>query len=162
MTKKRKPGRPKGSRNQATIVREVGRMLTTISQGEEAERVTIAEAMVRLLERRTMTGDVAADRTLTKLRARVAPEAEKAEVGILLVPEQLTPEEWVRRAEILNRFCEKPEMPPGEPDNGPGNRLGDAGSSGGGSTSGPAPSGGPKPHPPGPPPRNPMRNRLIR
>ena len=110
MTSKRR-GRPKGARNEATIVREVGRMPTTITQGEEKMQVTIAEAMVRLLERRTMTGDVPADRLLAKLRARIAPRDEDEKPAILLVPEPLDQDEWIRRAEICNQFTEQPGMP---------------------------------------------------
>lgn len=153
MTSKRKRGRPKGARNEATIVREVGQMLTTITVGGKEVRVTVAEAMLLLLERKAMTGDVRADRALTKLRSRLTPEDDNANFGILLVPEPPDESEWIRRAEILNEFREPLEM--AEPPTG--SKLE------GLPMSRPSGSGPPlRPRPPGNPPWPNMSGRLIR
>ena len=153
MTRKAKKGRPKGSRNERTIVREVARMQTTISEAGKEERVAIAEVMVRLLERRTMTGDVAADRLLAKLRQRVAPEDEGNKPAFLLVPEPLDAAEWIRRAEIRNGFIEPPLMPPAPPGTIPGPQPPSRPSGSG------RPPGSPPPDKPPPPS---LRGRLIR
>lgn len=153
MTRTKKPGRPKGSRNQSTIVREVGRMLTTISEGGSEERVPIAEAVVRLLERRAMTGDIAADKALARLKLRMVPAHEQEPATLLLAPEPLKAAEWIRQQEILNHLRETPEEA-GEPS---------------GASSDPKPPGGGsgsatpvRPSPPHKPPRPSMRGKLYR
>jgi hypothetical protein len=153
MTSKSKRGRPTGARNQATIVREVARMKTTITRAGKEERVTIAEAMVWLLERLTMTGNVAADRLLAKLRRRLAPEDDEQSYGIMVVPEPLSQHEWIRQQTILNQFRTPPELPASSAGPAPDG------------TAPPIPSGsGPpaRPKPTDRPPWGNMHGRLIR
>ena len=139
MTDKRKSkrGRPKGARNHRTIVREVAMQQVTIKGDGGAKTVKIGEAMLLLLERRTMSGDVAADKALTRLRNQIIPQADDDECGFLLAPEPLGEEEWIRQQEILNSFREKP-------DEGGGLAGGGKGPGDGGET---APSGAPQPNP---------------
>ena len=114
MTKRAKRGRPPGSRNERTIVREVAAQQVELTEQGEKRKVTIAEALVLSLERLAMNGEVTAYRALDKLRRKLAPEPESG-TGVLLAPAVLPPEEWIRQAGIRNRFASAPEMPLGLP-----------------------------------------------
>lgn len=110
MTRRAKRGRPPGSRNERTIVREVAAQQVELKEQGEKRKVTVAEALVLSLERFGMRGDVAAYRALDKLRRRLAPEPESG-TAVLLAPAVLTSEEWIRQVEIHNLFAIAPEMP---------------------------------------------------
>lgn len=147
-------GRPRGSRNEATIVREVAAMRTTITEGSDTRSVSIAEALVLLLERKVMGGDIPADKHLAKLRNAIAPEPP-GDAGVLLAPEVLSEEEWIRQQEVINRFSEAPDMPAGSLEAGFGTTVPRVTRSVSG-------AGGSSARPPTDPPRPSMRNRLIR
>lgn len=104
----RKRGRPKGARNIGTIIREVARERITMREGDIAQSVTIAEALLLKARQLAMTGDIRLDKELDKLRQQLDPPTAEAS-AYLIAPEQMNAEEWIRRAEIANRFSKPPE-----------------------------------------------------
>ena len=109
--------RTKGARNVRTIVHEVAREQVAARNGEADRKISVAEAVLLQIRHLAMKGNIAADKALDKLRVRNNMEPQE-HAGILLVPKPLATAEWIRQAEIANRFREKPEMPPGNAQDG--------------------------------------------
>ncbi|MFC6487693.1 DUF5681 domain-containing protein [Nitratireductor sp. GCM10026969] len=102
----RRTGRRKGARNVKTIVEEIAREKHTVKHGDEMRRLTTVALVFEALKRKALEGDVRAIRLLDRLRERFC--REESETGLLLVPDDMEPQEWIRRAEIRNKFAKKP------------------------------------------------------
>lgn len=105
-----KRGRPKGSRNMSTILRELASELVVVRDARGSRKVPLKEALLLKLRQLMVQGDIKSDKFADKLRAQVAPE-QAALPGLLVVPEPMSEEEWIRRAEIENQFKQAPEDP---------------------------------------------------
>ena len=103
---KRSRGRPKGARNYKTIVNEIARERIRVKENGTTRFVSTVELLLKALARAAVTGDVQADRYIEGLRDRLTPEAVEG-TGWLVVSELVSPEEWIRRAEIHNRLVAK-------------------------------------------------------
>ena len=99
-------GRPQGSRNTKTIVQEFARERHKVKEGGRTRTVTTTELLLRLLVVMSMKGDVRASKIIEGLRDRFDPSME--EFGYLVVPEEMTPEEWMRQQKIENEFRRRP------------------------------------------------------
>lgn len=104
-------GRPPGSRNEATILRELAAQKVTIRDADGTRTVTYMQANTLRLLHKAARGDLRVDKRLDLIRARLQPEQTEV-AGVLLVPGMMEEAEWVRQAEIRNRFAERPEMDP--------------------------------------------------
>lgn len=109
MTKPRR-GRPKGARNEKTILTELANKRVTLREGKNTRQVTLLEALLHELRRRVMAGEIAAARLVDRLRPR-QEMASRSGAGLLLVPGSLTPQEWIRREEVRNLYRQAPQMP---------------------------------------------------
>lgn len=96
----------KGARNVRTIVQEIARERHKIRIEGCVRTMTTAELVVLALNKKAMAGDVRAAREVDRLRDRHGPV--EATGGLLVVPDEMSPEEWMRRAEIRNRIAEPP------------------------------------------------------
>lgn len=99
-------GRPQGSRNTKTIVQEFARKRHKVKEGGRTRTVTTTELLLRLLVVMSMKGDVRASKIIEGLRDRFDPSTE--EFGYLVVPEEITAEEWIREQKIENEFRRRP------------------------------------------------------
>lgn len=107
-------GRPKGARNVRAIVRDLaGEPVASRDAGGERQ-VPVVEALLRKLQHLAMAGDIEADKALDRFRQHVDPEPA-AKAGLLVVPQTLSQEEWIRRARIENALKSEPVMPPPAP-----------------------------------------------
>ena len=102
----RRGGRMKGARNVRTIVQEIAREGHKVRIEGRIQTLTTAELVVLALSRKAMAGDVRAVREIDRLRDRHGPVETTG--GVLVVPGEMSPEEWSRRAEIQNRFRKRP------------------------------------------------------
>jgi len=102
----RRGGRMKGARNVRIIVQEIARKRHKVRIDGCVRTVTTAELVVMALNKKAMAGDVRAVREIDRLRDRHGPV--EATGGLLVVPDEMASEEWIRRAEIRNRFAEPP------------------------------------------------------
>lgn len=105
-----KRGRPKGSRNTTTILRELASELVMVRDARGSHKVPLKEALLLKLRQLMVQGDIKSDKFADKLRAQVAP-VQAALPALLVVPEPMSEAEWIRRAEIENRFKQAPEDP---------------------------------------------------
>lgn len=102
----RRSGRMKGACNVRTIVQEIARERHKVRIDGCVRPMTTAELVVLALNKKAMAGDVRAAREIDRLRDRHDPVETTG--GLLVVPGEMDPEEWMRRAEIRNRFAEPP------------------------------------------------------
>jgi len=89
-------------------VQEFARLKHTVRINGQPRKVTTVELLLEALKAKALQADVPANKELERLRDRFTPVVKDG-VGYLLAPETLTPEEWIRRAEIHNRFAKKPK-----------------------------------------------------
>lgn len=106
--KKKRGGRPKGARNAKTIVNEIAKEQHTLRIDGKTCKVNTVELLLHVLTAKAMTGNLPAQKLLEKLRDRYAPKVTSSD-GYLVVPEGLSNEEFLRRAEIVNKYKEPPK-----------------------------------------------------
>ena len=87
-------GRPKGSKNTRTIVRELSAERHVVKENGQPVSYTTAELLFITLARKAMTGDVRASKLLDKYRAMFELEPAEMPGGVLLVFDDMTMEEW--------------------------------------------------------------------
>lgn len=92
-------GRPRGSKNIKTIIHTIAHERHVVKQDGVNRVYTGVELLLLTLSRKAMRGDVAASRLLDKYIAIYNPEDEQLPGGLLVVPEPLTTEEFIRHAE---------------------------------------------------------------
>lgn len=100
-----KRGRPPGAQNLKPIVQAFAAQ--KIAVGPDGQEITVAEAVLIRLRDAYLKGNRKAEARLDKLRERIVPREDG---GVLVMPDQLSPEEWVRRAEISNEYREMPTL----------------------------------------------------
>ncbi len=92
-------GRPRGSKNRKTIVREIANEAHAVTEdGQRRQRSTL-ELILLTLRNRAAEGDVRAFRAYTKYLAKFEPQETHSKGGYLVVPAEMTPEEWIRDQE---------------------------------------------------------------
>ncbi len=102
-------GRPKGAKNRKTIVKAVANeMHTLIEDGKRRRRSTLDLVLLRL---RNMVLEDKNDRAFEELHRLIKayqPQATNDDAGCLVVPAEMTQEEWVARQEELNKHRKPP------------------------------------------------------
>ena len=95
-------GRPRGSKNRKTIVREIMNEMHTVTEDDRRRRRSTLELMLLAFRNRAAEGNVRAFRAYKKLLAKYEPQDTHSNLGVLLVPATLTPEEAIAESEKLN------------------------------------------------------------
>ena len=102
-------GRPKGSRNRKTIVKEIANYQHTVREnGKRVLRSTFELVLQRLREKTLKDGNSRAWDELHRLIKIFEPQNTLEGVGVLVAPAQITQEEWIARAEEDNKHCKPP------------------------------------------------------
>ena len=109
-------GRPKGARKLRTLMHDLANEPVVINDADGDRQVPMYMALLRKLQYLAMAGDIEADKALDRFRPRVDPEPT-SKPGLLVVPQTLSQEEWIRRAKIENGLRSEPTMmaPPTSP-----------------------------------------------
>lgn len=103
-------GRPKGSKNRKTIVREVAHELNTVAEnGKPCKRSTLELVFLKLRNMALEAKNVSAFNEFYKLCEIYQPQIVNSNVGYLVAPAEMTPEEWLAEAEEANKTAEPPE-----------------------------------------------------
>ena len=103
--------RTKGARNVRTIVHELAAMKIVIKDANgESRKVTVLEALIMKAQHLAMTGNIAANKHIDRMRSKLVLDDQKPP-GILLAPKIPSKAEWIRRAKIANGLAERPDMP---------------------------------------------------
>ena len=102
-------GRPKGSKNRKTIVKEVANEMHTVTENGEPRKRSTLELVLFKLRNMALAGKPAgAFEEFNRLTKAYLPQAPSGNYGVLVVPADMTPEEWVARAEERNKTAKPP------------------------------------------------------
>ncbi len=101
-------GRPKGSRNTKTIVRELAAKTHVVNNAGTTRCVTTVELILLAARDRAMSGDVRVAKYLEDLKSRMVPDDSGA--GYLVVPEAMSKEQWIAEQEKLNTLRSMPTI----------------------------------------------------
>lgn len=102
-------GRPKGSKNRKTIVREVAsEMHTVIENGEQRRRSTLELVLLRLRNMALEAKNMRAFDEMQKLLKAYEIEDPEGRYGYLVVPAPMSAEEWMAEQEELNKTRKPP------------------------------------------------------
>lgn len=111
-------GRPKGSRNRKTILREIAHeMHSVVEDGKPKRYSTLALVALKLRNTALVAKNTRAVTEFQRFVETYLPEARDSNVGYLVVPTPLSAEDWIAREEELNK-TRKP--PPGYEPRGKG------------------------------------------
>ncbi len=95
-------GRPGGSKNRKTIVREIMNEMHTVTEdGRQRQRSTL-ELILIALRNRMAEGNARAFREYKKFLAKYEPQGSNSKFGCLVVPAGITQKEALARNEKLN------------------------------------------------------------
>ena len=102
-------GRPKGSRNRKTIVKEIANYQHTLREnGKRVLRSTLVLILQRLREKTLKDRDPGAWDEFYRLMKKFEPQNTLEGVGVLVAPAPITQKEWIARAEEENKHCKPP------------------------------------------------------
>ncbi len=102
-------GRPKGSKNRKTIVKAVANeMHSLIENGKHRRRSTLDLVLLRLRNMALEDKNVRAFEELHRLIKAYQPQETNDDVGYLVVPAEMTQEEWVAEQKELNKHRKPP------------------------------------------------------
>ena len=92
-------GRPRGSKNCKTIVREIANEMHTVTEDGQRRRRSTLELMLLALRNRTAEGNVRAFRAFQKYLAKYEPQESNSKLGVLVAPAPMTAEEFIEHSE---------------------------------------------------------------
>ena len=102
-------GRPKGSKNRKTILREIANETHVVrDSGKRRELTTLELVLLRLRNKAIEGKDRRAYKELHRLCQLYQPQRPKGQCGVMVAPAEMSPEEWVARQEELNKTRERP------------------------------------------------------
>ena len=102
-------GRPTGSKNRKTIVKAVANeMHSLIENGKHRRLSTLDLVLLRLRNMALEDKNVRAFEELHRLIKAYQPQETNDDVGYLVVPAEMTQEEWVAEQEELNKHRKPP------------------------------------------------------
>ncbi len=95
-------GRPRGSKNCKTIVREIANEMHTVTEDGRLRRRSILEFMLLALRNRAAEGNVRAFREYKKYLAKFDPRETDSKLGYIVLSADATPEEAIAEGEKAN------------------------------------------------------------
>ena len=95
-------GRPRGSKNHKTIVKEIMNEMHAVTEDGQRRRRSTIELVLLALRNRAVEGNVRAFRAYKKFLAKYEPQDTHSDRGYLVVPATLTPEEAIAEGEKAN------------------------------------------------------------
>lgn len=107
-------GRPKGSKNRKTIVKQVASEEFTIAENGKKRRRTVLEIILLQLRKQAIEEkNTRAFKLWTKFETVCCPGTSGQPVGYMLAPADLTPEEFIEEMERLDaiRNRQRAEIP---------------------------------------------------
>ena len=100
-------GRPRGSKDRKAIVKRVAHEVHNVNEDGQCRQRSILELVALTLRNLAAGGNVRSFRALTEYLAKYAPQPDKP-IGVLVAPAEITPEEWMKRAEKDNEKKQAP------------------------------------------------------
>lgn len=109
-TPRSRGGRPKGSRNRKKILQEIAFEQQTVRIKGETKRYTTLEMILLNLRNKAMPGtNLTLADELFRLLDTYLPEETAENLGVLVAPAEMSPEEWIREQEEKNKHRKPPE-----------------------------------------------------
>jgi hypothetical protein len=103
-------GRPKGSKNRKTTVKEVANEMHAVTENGKPRKRSTLELVLFKLRNMALAGKPAgAFEEFDRLTKAYIPQAPSGNYGVLVAPAYITPEEWVAQAEEQNKTAKIPE-----------------------------------------------------
>ena len=99
-------GRPRGSKNRKTIMREIAPEMHAVTEDGQRRRRSTLALMLLALRNRAADGNVRALRAYTKYLAKYEPQEADPNVGVLVAPAELTFEEYIEKGEKENAVAD--------------------------------------------------------
>ena len=93
-------------KNVKTILRALAHEKHTIREGDQTRTLTTVDLLFRMLAIKAMQGDIQANKFMDRFLDRQSPPSDNA--GYLVVPEEMSLEEFAVRAHKLNSLAKPP------------------------------------------------------
>ena len=103
-------GRPKGSKNKKTILRDIAREKHIIPGKDGPIELTTMELVVMALRQAAMEGDIRAIDKLDEYQKKYRTGNTKTLTIGLVAPEDMPQEEWIAKQRELNKTRERPNL----------------------------------------------------
>ena len=102
-------GRPKGSKNRKTIVKEVAKEMHVVRENGKRRRLSTLELVLFSLRNMALEDKkVQAFEELHRLIKAYQPQATNDDVGYLVAPAEMTQEEWIAEQREKNKHRKQP------------------------------------------------------
>ena len=102
-------GRPKGAKNRKTIVNAVANEMHTVTEnGKRRRRSTLDLVVLRLRNTALQGRHIRAFDEFHRLDKTYGPQEVREGAGVLVVPAEITAEEWIAREEEENKTRKPP------------------------------------------------------
>jgi len=103
-------GRPPGSKNRKTIVKKVAREKHMVTEdGKKVRRTTLELVLIRLRNMALEGKSAQAVAEFNKWLEKLEPSSPEQKVGLLVVPAEISAEEWNAHADKANLSKVRPE-----------------------------------------------------
>ncbi len=107
--RKRGGGRPKGAKNRKTIIRQIAGHLHTVDLiGKKPRQSTLTLVLQRLRQMALSGGSQGAFDEFYRLITKYRRQDGTRKVGVLVAPAEISPEEWIKREQELNKHRKPP------------------------------------------------------
>jgi hypothetical protein len=106
---KRARGRPKGAVGEKSIAQEIAGEVHEVRENGESKRITTYELLLKSMRNLAMSTDLRAAKWLSDYFRRKVGDPDDG-ARLLIVPEEMPVEQWVRQAMLRNRFATDPEL----------------------------------------------------
>ncbi len=90
-----KSGRPKGSKNRKTMVREIAHEMHAVTESGRKRRRSTLELILLKLRNKALTGNVRAYRAYCEFLEKYEPQNVGSDLGFMVAPAEMTQEEWI-------------------------------------------------------------------
>ena len=108
-------GRPKGSKNRRTILREIAWQQYPVTQGGKKRKMSLLLIVVMKLAQKALDGTSSqATKEYERILEKYVPEPTHENAGVIVAPAKISTEDWIKREKEENK-TRKP--PPGAFDN---------------------------------------------
>ena len=102
-------GRPKGSKNRKTILREIAWQQYPVMQGGKMRKMPLLQIVVMKLAQKALEGTSSqAVKEYERILEKYDPEITHENAGYIVAPADMTPEEWMERELEANKTRKPP------------------------------------------------------
>lgn len=110
-------GRPKGSKNRKTVLRNIMYETLVVTENGKRRRRTTLELLLVTLRNLSLKGNVRATRVFWKYLEKYAPQESHSGAGYIVVPAEMSPEEWTADQMEKNKTRKPPPGAYGDGEN---------------------------------------------